>query len=403
MRVLLAQDMLCLPAWGGANKSNQLILEDLTKRGHTCRVVARACGIHPCLSAETFYLELAKRGISFETAGPGAEIFSLNGVRVAAVTERGKLGLWLRREIADFDPDWIIVASEDFGQILLQTALRVRPSRVVYLARTTNNLPFGPGSPYHSPGRTELLRQVPAIVVISRYLKDYLKQWADLNSIELPMCPNGPGPFPNFGHFDKGFVTIVNPCAYKGVCIFLSLAQAFPGVAFAAVPTWGTTEQDICRLRELPNVSLLAPSDDIDEILRLSRAVLVPSLWAEAKANIITEAMIRGIPVLASDVGGNYEAKLDVDYLLPVSPIRTFLNEVDDRVLPVAIIPEQDTGPWVAALGDLLAHRSSYERVSLASRTAALIANERQTVGPFEDYLMHLSPRGISPTTNRLN
>ena len=40
----------------------------------------------------------------------------------------------------------------------------------------------------------------------------------------------------------------MNPCAVKGISIFLALADAFPETVFAAVPTWGTNEQDRAAL-----------------------------------------------------------------------------------------------------------------------------------------------------------
>ena len=42
--------------------------------------------------------------------------------------------------------------------------------------------------------------------------------------------------WPVLGRFDNEFVTFVNPCAVKGISIFLALADAFPRTAFAAPP-----------------------------------------------------------------------------------------------------------------------------------------------------------------------
>jgi glycosyltransferase involved in cell wall biosynthesis len=142
-------------------------------------------------------------------------------------------------------------------------------------------------------------------------------------------------------------------------------------------------------------VRLIDPVDDMDLIFAQTRVLLVPSLWAEAKANVITEAMLRGIPVLASDAGGNREALLGVDYLLPVTPITRFTSplRLDERMLPVADVPPQDIGPWRDALAELLASPASYQRVSRAARAAALAANEENTAVPFERHLEQLRSR----------
>jgi hypothetical protein len=107
---------------------------------------------------------------------------------------------------------------------------------------------------------------------------------------------------------------MVNPCAVKGISIFTGLAERFPQVEFAAIPTWGTTAADVAALEKLPNVTILPPVDNVHEFMSQTRIALVPSLWAEARSRIILEAMVRGIPVIASDVGGLTEAKLGVDY-----------------------------------------------------------------------------------------
>lgn len=120
-------------------------------------------------------------------------------------------------------------------------------------------------------------------------------------------------PFNEFNNHGKDYVPIINPCAGKGIAIFLRSAQLLPSIEFAAVPTWGTNRQGQLQLRALSNVRILNRIDDVEEVLKVTQVLLVPSLWAEAKPNVITEAMLRGIPVLASDIGGNSEAMLGHD------------------------------------------------------------------------------------------
>src|SRR5207247_5128520 len=110
---------------------------------------------------------------------------------------------------------------------------------------------------------------------------------------------------------------------------------------FAAVPTWGTNAADLAALRERLNVTVLDPVDNIDDLLRRTRVLLVPSLWAEARSRIVVEAMARGIPVLASDIGGIPEAKLGVPYLLPVNPIVRYRRAVGENIAPVGEGPDQ--------------------------------------------------------------
>jgi glycosyltransferase involved in cell wall biosynthesis len=197
---------------------------------------------------------------------------------------------------------------------------------------------------------------------------------------------------------------MVNPCAVKGISIFLALAQRFPNVEFAAIPTWGTTTADFATLRKLPNISILPPVDDIDDLLRQTRVMLAPSLWAEARSRMILEAMSRGIPVMASNVGGLAEAMLGMDYLLPVNPVARYRPMVDELMVPAVEIPPQDVGPWAAVLGRLLTDRAHYAELSAESRRAALEYARDLNAEPFEAYLEKVlqSPRRRA-SARRLN
>jgi glycosyltransferase involved in cell wall biosynthesis len=135
-------------------------------------------------------------------------------------------------------------------------------------------------------------------------------------------------------------------------------------------------------------VTVLPPVDDIHQVMTQTKVALVPSLWAEARSRIILEAMVRGIPVIASDVGGLKEAKLGVDYLLPVKPVVRYHTRVDQLMVPMADIPEQDLALWGAVLGRLLNDRTHDEQLAAESRRAALAYASNLTALPFESYLM---------------
>jgi glycosyltransferase involved in cell wall biosynthesis len=394
VKVLLAQNATYVPVHGGAQKSNRRLVEGLAARGHPCCVVARAYTARGPEAHARFLERLSGEGAQVRSSLPGLVTFCRRGVEVHATVSRVQLRRYLVERIREFDPTWVLISSGGITQALLEAALDTCPSRVVYMARGTLELPFGPHSFATSERLAQSLCNMAAIVTTTGFLKGYIHEWGSLDATVLPLSLFGTGPFPRFGCPESGFVTMVNPCAYKGIAIFAALAERFPHVAFAAVPMWGTTDGDRATLEHLANVRLLPPVDDVDEIFCQTRVLLMPSLWGEGFGRIAVEAMLRGIPVLASNVGGIPEAKLGVDYLLPVRPIERYRDELDDRMLPIAVVPEQDVEPWVGALRELLSDRGHYERLSRESREAALAFVARLGgVDRLEAFLQGLTPR----------
>jgi thioesterase domain-containing protein len=337
-----------------------------------------------------FLNELAAREISVTSAAPEVVVFHHKGVEVHTVADARDLYAQTLNQICEFKPTWTLV-SEDITFVLLKAALEASPSRVVYMSHTPSALPFGPDCFFADPINTELLRQAAGVITVSSYLKEYIRRWGGVESVVIPFPVYGSGPFPCFGCFDRDCVTMVNPSAIKGISIFIELARRLPDVPFAAVPTWATTNADRAALEQLPNVQLMKPAEDVDEIFAQTRVLLVPSLWREAFGLTVVEAMLRGIPVLASNSGGLPEAKLGTDYVLPVRPIERYEERCDDRQLPVPVVPEQDIGPWLDALCSLLSDRALYERQSAAACEAALKFVSGLSVAPFEDFLIRLA------------
>jgi len=394
LRILLAHNSLYHPSYGGGDKSNRLLMEALAALGHDVRVVARVeqFGVE---AHAVLVRELTGRGVHVDAHGSTSVEFRLNGVEVRILTRNAGLRAYFAAQVQAFDPEIILTSTDDPAHLMLEVALRTPRVRVVYLVRATIALPFGPDSGLESAIQTEALRQADGVVAVSEYVARYTQQWGGVTAVHIPISLLDPGEHPDLGRFDNRFVGMVNPCAVKGISIFLALAERFPGMEFAAVPTWGTTAADFTALRKRPNVAVLPPVDDIDDLLRQTRVMLVPSLWAEARSRMILEAMSRGIPVIASDVGGLAEAKLGVDYLLPVNPVVRYRPMVDELMVPMAEIPPQDLQPWAAVLGRLLTDRAHYEQLSSESRRVALAYARNLDAVLFEAYLREVlrSPR----------
>lgn len=393
LRVLLAHNSLYYPSHGGGDRSNRLLMEALAARGHAVRVVARIENFGPEAHAR-FLGQLAERGVEVGSAGPEAVEFRLNGVEVHTLTENPRVRAYFEGQIRAFDPEVIVTSTDDPAQLLFDVALRAGRARVVHLIRATIAAPFGPDASSVNPERTARLRQADAVVGVSEYVAKYAREHGGLDAVHVPISLMEPGEPPVLGKWDNPYVVIGNPCAVKGIAIFLELARRMPEVAFAAAPGWGTTAEDRAALEALPNVRLIGPYDDIDELFGQTRVLLVPSLWAEARSRIVVEALLRGVPVLGADSGGIPEAMCGVDYLLPVKTIERYRPAVDEHMVPVAEVPEQDVGPWEQALRRLVTDREHYEALAARSREASMAYLRGLTVEPFEVLLRAVVGKG---------
>ena len=377
MKIVLGLGMSYFGLSGAAKVCRELI-QGLAQRGHTCAVV----------STEDSN-DMAVKG--FQPGGvPGVAELEVDGLKVFASKSLREQWRPMSECLRRFEPDWTLICEQ--GVLLLAIAQEYDPSRIVLVVQSTiTHLPTESSGDIEDHVRS-LLRNTRGIVTVSNYMRDYIKRWSGLDSTILYLPSYGPGPFTHFNNFDNGYVLMVNPCAYKGISIFLALARSLPHVKFAAIPFWGTTPEDRAALMQLPNVTLLKPEPNLDDIFKQAKVLLVPSVWGEAFPQVVGDAMLRGIPVLASNAGGLPETKLGVDYVLPVNMIERYVLDDKGQVIPV--VPEQDVTMWVKALNDVITDRALYERLSLASREAAL--SFAGGLGPhhFERYLEGLAADG---------
>ncbi len=344
-RLLLLQDAAHLPSFGGGNKANRLLLEALVARGFDCRMVSRVPGERRLLAHEFGAQGLMARGVTVEADGG----YRYRGVGVTPLDFAEPIaGDRIAALIADFNPDWTL-ASDDRPGLFLDAALRHAPKRTIALVHTHYHLPFGPEADRLDPARHDQLRQAQGVVAVSDYSRAYLREWGGIDAkvLHFPVFDSGsfapPAP-------PDGFVGMINPCHAKGLPIFLALAELFPNTPFAAVPTWGGDAAVLDALARLPNITILDPADDIGELLARMRILLAPSLAPETFGYVAIDAMLRGVPVLAGNLGGQPQAKLGVDFVLPVS------GSIE---------------PWADALKALLIDPHAWSSLSEQSRAAA--------------------------------
>lgn len=383
VKILLTATASYAPPRGGATRSNLIWLDHMARSGHACRIV---CG----------------------ASGPGAELRYHESIAVLAIDEPARRIQTLRHEIKEFDPDWVLVSSEDLAHGLLREAQHCAPGRVVYLAHTPQFFPFGPASWNPERAAADAVTQCAGVVAIGRHMAEYIERELGRPATVIHPPIYGSGPFANLARFDRGFVTMFNPCAVKGVSIFLEAAARLPAHEFGAVLGWGTTSEDRHAILRLPNIRILPNARNIEDILARTRVLLMPSLWYEGFGLIVMEAMLRGIPVIASDAGGLKEAKRGTGYVIPVNTIERYQPAFDEHAMPKPVAPVNEIAPWIAAIEELTSDRDAYERESAASRRAAEQFVNALDAGEMERYLGTLRPaasktQAAAPTIESLS
>ena len=123
MRILLAQNALYYPSYGGGDRSNRLLMEALAARGHACRVVARIARFRRS-RARAISGELAARAVSPMSTDGGVVVFRRTGVEAHVVTQHPNLRAYFAAQIAAFAPDAILTSTDDPAQLLLEVAVR---------------------------------------------------------------------------------------------------------------------------------------------------------------------------------------------------------------------------------------------------------------------------------------
>lgn len=343
-------------------------MEALAADGHRCHVIAGSPRAEDG-GVDSLRNQLKEKDLTSSFDNGHHIAFEMADVSVEVVADSFHFFGAIKQRVTEFAPD-IALVSEDPSMLMLQTVLEAGAKRAVYLAHSQATLPFGPAAFERSAQRRDILNRAHGIITVSKYVAGYITEYGNMQSEVIYSPVYGDGPWPHFDGSD-GAIVMVNPSRIKGLDVLLGLATAMPELPFAAIPTWASTAKDRADL-EAAGVAIIQANDDIDVVLAQMKVLLVPSLWGEAFGQIVVEAMLRGIPVLASDLGGLPEAKLGVEYLLPVQPIQAYEDNFDECNVRVPIIPEQNIKPWAETLQRVMTDHALYTDLSQRSRQAAM-------------------------------
>lgn len=106
---------------------------------------------------------------------------------------------------------------------------------------------------------------------------------------------------------DPKYITFINPHSRKGLEIFVKIAKKMPEYKFLVVEGWGKTPKT-SPINNMRNVTIIQNQLDMREVYKMTKILIVPSVWQEAFARVVVEAQIGGIPVIAGRHSGLIES-----------------------------------------------------------------------------------------------
>jgi glycosyltransferase involved in cell wall biosynthesis len=383
----------------GAAISTRDLLEMLTARGWSCGVL---CGPHTDFERARAPSELLSAATGNATSARGQDggiAYTLHhalagGVRLTVyVPDRARPGepaedegrVFLRlfeRISGHFRPDVLLTYGGHWLARAIPGAARRQGTRVVF---ALHNFAYGDAG---------LFRDVDAVLFPSRTARDHYRATLGIDGTAIP------------GPFDEGrllcdarerrFLTFVNPQPEKGVYWFARIAYELgrrrPDIPLLVVE--GRAGRDWLHRVGLgkagrANLYVMANTEDPRQFYRVSKAVLTPSLVPETLARVPIEAMMNGIPVLASRRGALTETLANGGFLFDV-PER---YKPESRVVPAA----DEVRPWLETIERLWDDPAYYAAHSDRCQQAARAWRSEAILPRFESFLFDVA-RGRAPT-----
>lgn len=380
MRVLVSGHASMFPPEHGGAKNVRHVVELLAAAGAQVRVLVK---MHPPVAGRIRFAGQHVDGLlahrdwftEWVPSAPGGEYtWKHQGISYRGVPgESADLARTSAAEIEEFKPDAFILCDDSLDEGVDLFRVGAASGKLVFLAQTIHSLAFGPYAMKPSAGVTEAIRQARKIIAPSRHVAQYIETHLGRPATMFYPDVFGKPPFPDLGGFDNPFVTMINPCPWKGSSILMNLARRRPDIRFATVPTWGATPDLVKQLSGIPNMTLLEETPQIDDIFRKTRVLLAPSMCQEAFGLVSPEALLRGIPVIASDIAGLKESTLGVAQLIAVQPLPfNGPKEGTDHTKFEWVEPDNPVEPWSDALDRVLASREAYAARARQGREAAV-------------------------------
>lgn len=166
------------------------------------------------------------------------------------------------------------------------------------------------------------------------------------------------------------YVTFVNPDPNKGVYVFARIAEQLarrrPDIPILVVEGRSRSrsiQQTGLDLSWATSFNEMSNTPDPRDFYAVTKLLLMPSLWNESFGLVAAEAMLNGIPVLASNRGALPETVGDAGFLFPIPDCYTPAT----RTVPTA----EEVEPWLETVIRLWEVPKLYEHWSRTAQRRA--------------------------------
>ena len=235
------------------------------------------------------------------------------------------------------------------------------------------------------------LRDLDGVLTCSAYLSGVYREVLDLQSTGLP-SPLDPRET-IAAEREPIFFTAINPSVEKGVFFLARLAEELavrrPDIPMLFIESRGSGGLlvqaglaggfDLRRHESLMFAPAVAKPA---EIFRGTRALLVPSVWAEPFGRVAAEALLNGVPPLVSDRGGLPEAANGGGFVLPLPASLTL-----ETRQPVAAA---DVAPWIETIMRLADDAPHYAAASARAHAAGAAFLPESLAPRYVDYFTRI-------------
>lgn len=254
----------------------------------------------------------------------------------------------IEKKILEFKPD-VIITQLMWSDVALKLANKHLVPSIMRVCKVPLELNLAKGSDYFPT----------TIISTSKSVKEYVtKRWNRESKIIKPLVEieNYIIKKENFDPSQNSFIFMFNPLQRKGGLIFKEIAKKLPSEKFGTVLGWSSLKEDrssnkfsseyIKRITEserstfdgiLPeyasfddcdNIKVLPSEDDPRVFYEQMKILLIPSQWEEAFGRVATEAMVNGIPVIASNVAGLKDSVGNGGILVEKDNVNKWVEEI---------------------------------------------------------------------------